>query len=107
MSCCTPPSAEAITPCEMPADAASADMPETKVLKSPPQRAAGGGGGGGGGAWEGVVRVRAARRIEMRKNMKNSLGSAISCCDHFCVVNATELRRFVQNGRRRERYNAT
>src|SRR5882757_5848098 len=40
ISCCTPPSAEAITLCEMPAAAASAEMFCTKVLKSPPQRAA-------------------------------------------------------------------
>src|SRR6185295_17357299 len=40
MSCCTPPSACEITPCETPALAASADMLATKLLKSPPQRAA-------------------------------------------------------------------
>src|SRR5882757_6850496 len=40
MSCCTPPSACEITACEMPAEAASAEMFWTKVLKSPPQRAA-------------------------------------------------------------------
>src|ERR1700677_4751061 len=43
-SSCTPPSACAIVACEMPADAASADMLCTKMLKSPPQRAAKAGG---------------------------------------------------------------
>src|SRR5580704_6106542 len=60
MSCDTPPSAWLTTPCEMPADTASAEMLETKVLKSPPQRA----------AKEGVERRRAVRRTgKYRKGM--------------------------------------
>src|SRR5487761_1977782 len=51
MSCVTPPSACPITPCEMPADAASAEMLWTKALKSPPQRA----------AWAEVAATRAQR----------------------------------------------
>ena len=56
MSCCTPPSACEITFCEMPAAAASAEMLETKVLKSPPQRAAS----------AGVAKARAASRVRKR-----------------------------------------
>src|SRR5579872_4342394 len=40
MSCCTPESASAMTPCETPAARASAETFWTKLLKSPPQRAA-------------------------------------------------------------------
>src|SRR3982074_79645 len=56
-SCCTPDSAELITFCEIPAACASAEMLETKVLKSPPQRA----------AKVGVARVSVHRRMERRR----------------------------------------
>jgi len=58
MSSLTPPNAWLITPCEIPAAEASADIAATKVLKSPPQRA----------AKEGVARVRAERRMARRNS---------------------------------------
>src|SRR4051794_33242261 len=56
MSWLTPPSAALVTPGEIPAAEASADMLWTKEWKSPPQRA----------AWEGVVRRKAARNTAAR-----------------------------------------
>src|ERR1700730_12309103 len=53
----TPDSACEITPCEIPAACASADIAATKVLKSPPQRA----------AKEGVARATAQSRNTRRR----------------------------------------
>src|ERR1700730_12390327 len=65
ISCCTPPSAWLITPGEMPAAAASAEMFCTKVLKSPPHRA----------AWGGVVAIKLQKKIA-----KRNLRMRIPCC---------------------------
>src|SRR3954470_11891210 len=58
----TPPSAALVTPAEIPAADASADMLCTKEWKSPPQRA----------AWEGVERVRAAA-MDAEERTKSTL----------------------------------
>src|SRR5713226_2273068 len=55
-SCVTPDNACEITPCEIPAACASADIAATKVLKSPPQRA----------ARQGVASVSAIRTMAKR-----------------------------------------
>src|SRR5207248_7616742 len=101
-SCCTPPSAALTTFAEMPAACASADMLETKLPKSPPQRAANAGAAPPTDAADNAIAPSRARvRAFMCESLFNNLARQVCHAKRRIVKDTSFNPRQIQNFKQR------